>query len=84
MLQISKVLLVIISLTIVNNTTAASSRDDLMQAINTGDFHLAVRLLNNTIWQYEENDENVLDWDKYTQFFSYCASNNIGKEQSIF
>lgn len=73
-------LVVILLVTIVNNTIAASSRDDLMQAINAGDFPLAVRLLNNTTWQYEENDENVLDWDRYTQFFSYCVSNSIGKD----
>gem|GEM_PF-6783401 len=65
---------------IVSNTITASSRDDLMQAINIGDFPLAVKMLNNTIWQYEENDENILDWDRYTQFFSYCVSNNIGKD----
>ncbi len=50
-----------------------------MLAINNGNFSLAIDLLDEMEWQYKENDEYILDFDKYFQFYTYCTSQCTNK-----
>ncbi len=69
----------IVLLLYIGTTLTASSRDDLMQSINMGDFPLAFDLISKTTWQYEIKDEYILDFDKYFQFYTFCTNQNASR-----